>query len=107
MTVHKIQGKTMDKVIVAIEERPAGLASMTYAHLLVALSRVRCSENMRLLITSPSLREATSYIQKLRPSNKIKAFFDGYSQNPDKWNSQLALQSYKILQEKDRLLPCK
>jgi hypothetical protein len=95
MTVHKAQGKTLDEEIIAVDERPAGLPSFTYAHLLVALSRVRKGDDLRILTAAPTRAEAFAYIKKLRPNGDIKAYFDGYSQdNSDRWNAQLALASW-------------
>lgn len=100
-TVHKSQGRTMRRVILALSERNASCCDMTYAHIYVALSRVRMADDIRLL-----LHEETSgvynwsnleYITSLKPDKAIKAFFAGFAERPDHWDPNAALAMYDEL----------
>ena len=94
-TVHKAQGKTMGKIILALEERPSGMPKLTYAHLFVALSRVQKASDMQLLITSPAGRSSLDYINDLRPCPDNAAFFAGYDTSRDCWSATDALAHTK------------
>lgn len=101
ITVHKAQGRTMKKVILALSERNTTLCNMTYAHIYVALSRVRKAEDIRLLlhedITGAYDWSNLQYLTALRPDKAIQAFFAGFAERPDHWDPEAALAMYDEL----------
>ena len=79
LTVHKIQGQTCDKLIIDLNKTPIR-PKLNFQGLVVLLSRVRSSTNLRLL-PSPTLQsdyrhllklnapiKLTSWLQRLQPS---------------------------------------
>jgi hypothetical protein len=103
ITVHKAQGRTLDKVILALSHRHGNRCQMVYAALYVALSRVHHRNDIRLLLsglTSVSQWSSLEYISALQPDKCNSAFFAGYSQNrrtwkTDCWNAPSAYKEYK------------
>jgi hypothetical protein len=103
ITVHKAQGWTLDKVILALSHRHGNRCQMVYAALYVALSWVHHQSDIRLLLsglTSVSQWSSLEYISGLRPDKFISAFFAGYSENhwtwkTDCWNAPSAYKEYK------------
>ena len=80
-----------------------GLSTFQYACLYVALSRVRLSKHLRIILKKDSNQarewESLIYISKLKPIKSIKAFFAGYSKDrtnwlENEWNSHSALDFY-------------
>ena len=69
ITAHKAQGRTLENVILAISERHARGSNMSYVSIYVALSRVKHSNKIRLLLTGRGAYTWSSirYIEKLRP----------------------------------------
>ena len=80
ITVHKSQGQTLKKVILALS-KGAGLKGFSYSHLYVALSRVAERGHLRLLLTG-SLPEyqwrSMSYIKELSPNRYTLALLAGF-----------------------------
>ena len=101
MTVHKAQGRTLDRIVVDLTNHPTHYTRMKFAAVFVAMSRVRCSEHIRLLHhADPSRRysfeDTYSYLTELRPCRHAQAFMHGYT--PDnavpgssKWDRTKAL----------------
>ena len=96
ITAHKAQGCTLENVILALSERHANGCNMSYASIYVALSRVKFSDNIRLLVASTSslVWESLLYIEKLKPEKSIRAFFEGFSQTSQQWDSEMALNAF-------------
>ena len=105
MTIHKAQGRTIERVVLDLTYHSNHYTRMKYAAVFVALSRVKCRKHLRLLRHKPSglsfdpLR-AYGYLPQLRPSREICAFYHGFSQSPgantsslecDLWNPSRAL----------------
>ena len=88
-TVHKAQGRTTPKVILAISSKPNRLSQMTFNSIFVALSRVKTAKNIRLLVPNPRDKGgALHYITLLKPPAHVKQFFAGYKNNKRQWNRQ-------------------
>ena len=79
MTVNRAQGQTLRRVIIALAHNPS--FPLTYAHIYVALSRVRKAKDIRLLIaggTPVAKMGRLDYIDKLRPDLSVLALLHGF-----------------------------
>jgi len=70
LTVHKIQGQTCDKLIIDLNKTPIRPA-LTFQGLVVLLSRVRSSENLRLLPPPITVESPYQHLLKLEPPKKL------------------------------------
>jgi Helicase len=95
MTVHKAQGRTIDKVVLDLHYKPNHNKRLKFDGIFVAFSRVRCCSSIRLIKhRNTSFEEAYGYISRLRPAPNVMAFYRGSTRNPEEgqvWNMQLAL----------------
>ena len=81
ITVHKSQGMTMEKVIIALSKQPLAASSFSYEQLHVAFSRVVNSKHIRLLLSGKSEPEkwaSLSYLSQLKQDPAIKFFLGGF-----------------------------
>ena len=81
VTVHKSEGRTLPRTIVALSYRPAVGCNYTFAQFNVAFSRVTKAEHMRLLLTGNNEVEqwrSLLYINTLRPDPAIQFYFSGF-----------------------------
>ena len=69
ITVHKVQGKTCDKIILDLNDRPFK-PKINFHALYVALSRVKNSKNIRLMPVQPGKFDL-SHLEKLAPPTKL------------------------------------
>lgn len=86
ITVHKSEGRTMRRVIIALSSCNARGCDFTYAQVHVAFSRVRRGEHIRLLLTGDNEAEqwrSILYLSGLRPIPSIKYYFSGFRQIQD------------------------
>ena len=86
ITVHKSEGRTIDRVIIALSSSGAKGCNFTYAQVHVAFSRVRHQEHIRLLLTGNNEVEqwrSLLYLGKLRPKPSIAYFFNGFRRITD------------------------
>ena len=92
MTVHKAQGRTLRKVILALSKRPIRNLQLRYQTIFVAMSRVRHSDNIRLLLAGTGGHDELNYICALSPPDEFRFFFKGFEgQNldkPQKWDME-------------------
>jgi Helicase len=66
MTVHKAQGRTINKVVLDLNYKPNYNKRLKIDGIFVALSRVRCRSNIRLIKhANTSFEEAYGYISRL------------------------------------------
>jgi len=108
ITVHKAQGRMLKRVIIALSYCDAKGCNFSYRQVHVALSRVRNSDHIRLLLTGES--EAMQwmsllYIDNLRPDPSIRFYFAGFRDcsidNPNlnwlsnEWNARRANTVFK------------
>lgn len=95
MTVHKAQGRTIDKVVLDLHYKSNHLKRLKFDGIFVALSRVRTRASIRLIRhTHTSFEEAYSYISRLKPADNVIAFYRGFTGSPKEgqvWDMQLAL----------------
>jgi len=97
MTVHKAQGRTIPRVVIALTSRPNHIFQMEYASIFVGMSRVTSSDNIRLLEHNPAIlrgqrKYALAYLMASLPNKHINAFYKGYTNNNGLWNSKEALR---------------
>jgi hypothetical protein len=90
MTLYKAQGQTLSNVILALTHRPTHFTQMKFAGIFVALSRVRQSQDIRLLLPNPSDYSVLHYITELKAPQHINQYFAGFAHNGTTWNAQLA-----------------
>jgi hypothetical protein len=95
MTVHKAQGRTIDKVILDLHYKTNHFKRLGFDGIFVALSRVRSRSSIRLIRhTHTSFEEAYGYISRLKPASNVMAFYRGFTGIPEEgqvWDIQLAL----------------
>ena len=98
ITIHKAQGRTIHKVILCLSSRHNLKHNPEYAALYVALSRVKCKEDIRffLHLTSKGTQdlETLTFVDNLKPDKSINAFFEGFKNDTTEWNAEIALQKY-------------
>ena len=91
MTVHKAQGRTIKKLILAISKHPLQQLQMKWESVYTALTRVRKAEDIRLLISKRQWG-TLDYLSDLSKDIKIQKFFRGYPDIPNsfvRWDADL------------------
>jgi hypothetical protein len=86
MTFHKIQGKTVDKIILDINQRPGTKDRMhpiDFFGLYVGISRIKNSSNLRIL--PPHHGGYFSHIEHLKCDPDLRRWIQGYKNNQDHW----------------------
>ena len=102
VTNHKVQGRTLKKVIIALSKRLGTGCNMSYASIYVAFSRTACSEDIRLLLTDPdSSRCSLEYLNGMEADPCNAAFFAGFDEFGENWSGTRALAAYRNLTGKD------
>jgi len=82
ITVHKSQGRTLDRVIVALSACGVKKCQFEFSQLLVAMSRVTEGDHIRLLLTGKTEEDKWNsilYINQLKRDPSIAYFFCGFS----------------------------
>jgi hypothetical protein len=98
ITIHKAQGRTIPKVIVAISERQGNGCGLDYHSIYVAFSRVKHKNDIRLLLfQDDGTRESLTYLTKLKADPCNVAFVEGFDTNGGKFDSNRVLNKYKDL----------
>ena len=104
ITVDKVQGQTLDRVIVTLSERDYRLMNFTYSCFYVGMSRVKKRKHLRILLKdSPNevLQWHTlAYLVSLCKEKSVDAFFAGFNNDrtnwiSDKWNEETALNFFQ------------
>ena len=94
-TIHKAQGRTIKKVVVDLTEHPDGTLKLSFASVLVALSRIKERMDIRLIHhASMSFESAYGCITKLQPHPDVTAFYKGFKGDWHKgqvWDPESAL----------------
>jgi hypothetical protein len=86
MTFHKIQGKTVSKIILDINHRPGSRERMNYLDffaLYVGISRIQDSNNMRIL--PPHDANGFSHFLQLKCDPRLRRWIKGYNHNKEHW----------------------
>jgi hypothetical protein len=82
ITVHKAQGRTMDRVVVDLSSHPTYITQMNFAAVFVAMSRVRNRNHLRLLPHPGNRNQHYQHLPLLKISQAVMAFYHGFSGNP-------------------------
>ena len=98
MTVHKAQGRTIPKVVLALSHRDNTHSQMSYASIYVALSRVKHRDNLRILMHNSGPRPgilALKYITHLKHCIHVLDYYSGFPEKTQsgKWNSAKSLRA--------------
>jgi hypothetical protein len=86
ITVHKSQGRTLDRVIIALSSCGVHRCDFEFSQLLVAMSRVTSGDHIRLLLTGNTEEEkweSILYINQLKRDPSIAYFFAGFKRSLD------------------------
>ena len=103
ITVNRSEGQTMDHVILAISHREGVPYNFSYLALYVALSRVRESQNIRLLLVGDSAARkwrSLDYVATLKPPLESYAMLEGFRKRggqgweEDMWHPEMAYNAY-------------
>lgn len=98
MTVHKAQGRTIKRVVIALTSRPIHRNQLQYASIFVGMTRVTESNNIRLLEHGHGSRfgrrkDALSYLSGLLPHKNINIYNAGFENNNGVWNWRKSLKA--------------
>jgi len=98
MTVHKAQGRTIERVVIALTSRPVSVLQMKYEAIFVGMSRVKKSEHIRLLEHGPgsasgNRRSALEYLTSLLPRKTINIYNAGFENSSGFWNWKQSLKA--------------
>jgi hypothetical protein len=96
MTIHKAQGRTMKRVILALVARPQ--MQLEFAAIYVAMSRVKNRDHIRLLYhDNGDTHKAFQYLTKLHLNPYVGIYYAGYESNfASHWNMDKALLSCSL-----------
>ena len=92
ITIHKVQGRTIVKIIVAISKHTEEKLRFIFEGVYTALSRVKEGKGIRLLLTNKDW-STINYISSLEKDQDITDFFKGYPDPPNafiRWDPILA-----------------
>ena len=98
MTVHKAQGRTIKRVVLALDSRSLHRNQLEYASIFVALSRVEEAKHIRLLEHKRGTpvggrQRALGYIANLLPQKTINMYNAGFRDNNGHWNRKESLKA--------------
>ena len=83
LTFHKVQGKTLERVVLELSERPF-TPGIDFNSLLVALSRVSSLCNLRIVGLND--KSALDYLRSLRPAQELMFWIAGFENGCGKWS---------------------
>jgi PIF1-like helicase len=83
LTFHKVQGKTLERVILELSERPF-TPGVDFNSLLVALSRVTSSCKLRVVGFDDD--SALDYLRSIRPAQELMFWLAGFENGCGKWD---------------------
>ena len=91
MTIHKAQGRTIPRVVLALAHRENAWTQMTYASIYVAMSRVKLSADMRIIYHDRGPRPGIlglKYVTNLRHCAHVMDYYAGFMATaPAIWDS--------------------
>jgi len=98
MTVHKAQGRTMKKVVIALTSRPLHYNQLEYASVFVGMSRVKKGSDIRLLrhgrgSTFGRVDDAMGYLAGLLPKKSINIYNAGFTKDNRVWNRKKSMRA--------------
>lgn len=93
MTVHKAQGRTLSKAILALMERPLQICQLSWSAVFVAFSRVQTRESIRFLLRDHRDYSALRYISDLVHPMHINLFL-ACCREGQCWNGDAAYDKF-------------
>jgi hypothetical protein len=98
MTVHKAQGRTIKRVVIALTSRPLSIIELKYASVFVGMSRVSKRSHIRLLehgkhSTMGKRENALRYLSGLLPQKNINIYNAGFNEGNGVWNKERSLKA--------------
>ena len=96
MTVHKAQGRTISRVVLALSMHPLHTSRMSYASIFVAMTRVRHRNHLRLLYHNNGYNTGdmgVEYITRLRPDPDVLDYYAGFTNSSGYWQPTRSLLS--------------
>jgi hypothetical protein len=104
MTIHKAQGRTIPKVVLALSHHENNNFQMKYAHIYVAMSRVRKSDDLRFLSHLSGARPGDlgfKYVSTLAHCIFILDYYKGFHGDPlgQAWDSSKSLTAQTLRQK--------
>ena len=103
MTFHKVQGKTLDRVVLDLNRRPFN-PKVSFTALLVAISRVRSSTHLRILPAQPG--QTFDYLLRLSPDEDLRIWLSGFPSVGGVWNPNLISYSKLLFPSLSPFLFC-
>ena len=98
VTIHKVQGRTLDKVILALSQQNGKGCGLDYRSVYVAFSRVRHAKDIRLLLTDKDgSQESMIYLAGMTGDPCNLAFVSGFRTDNKMFDGSKALQVYEHL----------
>ena len=95
MTVHKAQGRTISRVVLAFSRHPLQTSRMSYASIFVAMTRVRDSGHLRLLYHNNGCNKGqlgVEYITTLHPDPNVFDYYAGFCNDSGYWKPAQSLR---------------
>jgi len=94
-TFHKVEGQTMEKVVVDVNARPFA-PHLLHSGLFTAISRVRRRDNIRFMPLQPGCKDL-SHLLKLRPPEELYEWLKGFGHDTAEgaeWDLERAKDAY-------------
>lgn len=86
VTFHKAQGQTLDHVVLHLHKHPGrSLKGLQFQGLYVALSRVECGSNLRVVFDD---RHGLKHLYKLKRPKNFDLWINNYCKKTGKWKYQ-------------------
>lgn len=82
VTFYKLQGLTLDKVILDINQPPSGLFALSFNSAYVGFTRVRKASDMRIM---PVNSKGLQHMSNLRPDAQLRLWRSGFDDNNGEW----------------------
>jgi Viral (Superfamily 1) RNA helicase len=103
MTVHKAQGRTIPRVVLALAHRENSNNQMSYASIYVALSRVKLTSDLRIMYHDTGPRPGLlglQYITHLKHCVHVLDYYNDFPRdtNGGLWNPRSSLAAKNIRQ---------
>ena len=99
ITYHKVQGKTMSKIILDLNKRPFR-PQITFTSFYVGVSRVRRGIDMRILPKQFGMN--FKHLIKLQPDPNLSIWLAGFEDHTGLWNAQ---KSASLIPKKNKIKP--
>jgi hypothetical protein len=96
MTVHKAQGRTIPRVVLALSQHNVDICKMTYPSIFVAMTRVEHRDYLRTLYHQSGSRPSMlglQHITNLKPNQNVLDYYAGFTDSNGIWSASDALRA--------------